>query len=78
MFGETKKDLVKGLGHVRNRLCVYGVDSTFCDCKYGISGDSHKHGGEKNGCPEVRMASALINAMTDKEFARICKRAKIF
>lgn len=78
MFGETKNELVLGLNNVRRGLCAYGIHAGFCDCKYGINDDSHKHGGEKNGCPEVRMASALINAMTDKEFARICKRAKIF
>jgi len=50
---------------------------SMCDCKYGKNNDSPTNGEYFNGCPEIRMAKELIEVMTDKEFARLCNRAKI-
>jgi len=43
----------------KNRICAYAGNR--CDCKFGIEEEaSNKYGGEKNGCPEMRV---LINIL---------------
>jgi hypothetical protein len=72
-------ELARVIARVQRHLCAYCHDksgdstSGFCDCKYGgehVGGQSH----EDNGCPEMREAFAVINAMTDEEYEKINQR----
>ena len=72
MFGVTQEKLVAGLSAHQSAICGYGPHAATCDCKYGA-----KHKGEQCGCPEVRMASALISKLTEKQFESACKKAGI-
>ena len=45
-----------------------------CDCKYGLgAGGNH---GEVNGCPEMRMATAIVENLTESEWARVIARVR--
>lgn len=78
MFMQEKDVLLSGIAAVGDAHCCYlgGPDwqSRRCDCKYGV-GDPHKGGSEVTGCPELREAYALIDAMTEHEFTRLVKRS---
>lgn len=79
MFGISKDRLCNSLQMIRKKLCSYSHQP--CDCKYINDNmkasdicNGHENG---SGCPEVSMAYAIINAMTDSEFNKICDRTKI-
>ena len=75
LFGIRQADLIKNLRQMGDRICSYGPLGQWprrCDCKYGATGE-----GEESGCPELALATTLINAMTPAEFKRIAKRAKV-
>ena len=77
MFGIPKDDLVRNLEKIRLQRCAYS-SSNFCDCKYGNPLDEPSIMSETfSGCPEIGMAKRMFECMTEKEFARICKRAGI-
>jgi hypothetical protein len=86
MFGVSKKELLEGIANLRKRICLY--DCPTCDCKYGhqwpedhveqlkqrfkVYADS-----EQTGCPELRQAYALLNALTEEEFDNLCRKTYI-
>jgi hypothetical protein len=88
MFGVSKEELLQGMENLRKRICHY--DGPTCDCKYGhqwpedtleqlrqrlnISTDSDS---EQTGCPELRQAYALLNALTEEEFDNLCRKTYI-
>jgi len=77
MFGIDKEELAINLEKIRLQRCAYGGVS-YCDCKYGHPDGEPNHMSETfSGCPEISMATQMIEFMTQKEFERICKRAKI-
>lgn len=76
MFGVNRNDLIEGLKVIKKRRCAYS--GAKCDCKYGVNDKTFNNGGsEQTGCPEISEAINLIQAMTDKEFEFISKRAGI-
>lgn len=75
MFGIDRARLARNLGLIGARLCGYGGRG-LCDCKYALQPSDVGHG-EYCGCPEVGMARQMVEAMTDKEFDRIAKRAGV-
>lgn len=71
----NKKIMLKALGKVREKVCVYNGD--ICDCKYGIHQKKDLRSyGEVSGCPEMRTIIAVVENMTDFEYNRIIKRMK--
>jgi len=71
----NKKIMLKALGKVREKVCVYNGD--ICDCKYGIHQKKDLRSyGEVSGCPEMRTVIAVVENMTDFEYNRIIKRMK--
>ena len=84
MFGIDKKTLVYNLEKVRVKKCccysgtpdIPGYGST-CDCKYGVDINAPQCMTEHNGCPELRLARILLEAMTEEEYADLTKRAKV-
>lgn len=72
-FGIKKEFLVRNLSKISKSVCCYMGDS--CDCKY-LSGESEVGRGETTGCPETKLAAAIINGMTDEEYERFLKKAK--
>lgn len=79
MFGTSKEKLLNTLRILRKeRACCYGgsMSEELCDCKYS-NGKLGAQWDEANGCPELRMSIKLIEAMTEDEFANLCKKAGI-
>jgi len=84
MFGVAKERLVNVLALLQHSRCAYGSSvkepTQRCDCKY-VAKDAETLGrfGSESGstCPELSMAYAIINSMTDREYERFCKRAGI-
>ncbi len=79
MIGQ--EELASNLIKVQRTLCAYDgypfVEAEMpkkapdtCDCKYGVRNIKC----ETNGCPEVRLAQAIIEGMTDSEYKRIINR----
>lgn len=76
----SQDELAKNLIKLQRTLCAYdGFPFEFvmprkapdtCDCKYGVKNLTC----ETNGCPEVRLAQAIIDGMTDSEYKRILNR----
>lgn len=82
MFITDRESVKEVIRILQRKHCVYdgygftNGDSNpppFCDCKFGMTKNSHSHG-EKNGCPELRCVVELLEAMTDEEFTKILKR----
>lgn len=75
MFIGSREEIARALRLIGAEHCVYagGWDKAhpFCDCKYGYMGD---HRGEQSGCPEIRAAVSVIEAMSDDEWANIARR----
>jgi hypothetical protein len=71
---KNRKDLKQFVDNVQAFLCSYYDKvvgpSGFCDCKYGADKIGNK-GEEGNGCPEMRIVSAIIDSMTDEEYRSI-------
>ncbi len=77
MFGINKYDLAINLEKIRLQRCAYS-SANFCDCKYGRENEEPNTMSESfSGCPEINQAKRLLEVMTGKEFARLCKRAGI-
>ena len=78
-FGISQDQLVENLEKIRNRkLCVYTNSSRGCDCKFGHHGEEPTRMSESfSGCPEVRQAMKIIDALTSEEFIELCNNAKI-
>ena len=74
MFLGKRKEVLKVLKIMGNKLCVYAGTPwpRYCDCKYG--GPSERPGDEDNGCPELASIYAVVSLMTDLEWADIAKR----
>lgn len=56
-------DLIDLLTDEQARRCTYATregDGRTCDCKFTFPG--HPHGGEQNGCPEMRSAIWALQA----------------
>jgi len=72
-------DLVSSLERIRKKLCAYMGD--FCDCKFMTNEDPDddicRLSERGSGCPEIRCAFMLIEAMTPAELHKIGKRAGI-
>lgn len=74
----SKEELIVALKKIQGKLCAYGPrkedgSTSFCDCKYGgtdVGGNSE----DGNGCPEMRTAKAIIEALTPFEYEMICGR----
>ena len=81
MFGVSQSELIEQLHRLQRTLCYHDPypdrpnegPPPFCDCKYGADDLD----GECTGCPEVRMAMWIIDAMTPEEFEEITERANI-
>ena len=80
MFGCSKESLIKALININKAHCAYNngnMDLGRCDCKYG-AGEKYNPNSEKgNGCCEIKVATKLINCMTDEEYKTFCKRGGI-
>lgn len=70
------KKLAKIIETIRkNRVCAYHGER--CDCKYGADRLEQFGGESGNGCPEMRVVSAILERMTNAEIKRILKRKKV-
>lgn len=67
-----KDTVAKVLEKMRKKLCMYRSQSR-CDCKY--TKETNRTTGEETGCPELRCAIALLEAMTDAEYEKISFRS---
>jgi hypothetical protein len=65
-----RASVVEGLKELRRSVCGYlHSDDTPCDCKYGIGCDPDEpKNGEENGCPELRTAIIILEAMSGTEY----------
>ena len=82
----TDKDsILKAVRAAQRTACCYDVFGKSreaiamgppgtCDCKYGGGNLEHRTGGEETGCPELRDAHAVLEALTSFEFARVQRR----
>ena len=76
MFGINQSELLDGLSNLQERICGYCGPT--CDCKYGIEKIKNPiekmqyNTSEQTGCPEVRQAMAMIQALTNDEFNDLC------
>lgn len=82
MFGITQEKLLIGLTQVNKQLCDYTLAekhlASRCDCKFGIQLNKLKQSsGEENGCPEVRLASKLLAALSVAEYKALAVKAGI-
>lgn len=82
MFGVSQRELIEGLEKTRKGVCAYM--STTCDCKYGgpeindyIGGINHRKSGEQTGCPEIRMAIAMLSNLSPDEFRDLAMKSGI-
>ncbi len=79
MFGVKQKRLVTSVAKLMARCCAYIGDR--CDCKFMAEStpeNSIMTGSETgSGCPELRMITYMLAAMTEQEFNAISKRAGI-
>lgn len=65
-----REDLITNLEKARVRLCSYVNSENFCDCKFGVEGGFS----EGTGCPEVRTAMSILEAMTDDQYGMLVQR----
>ena len=80
----SKTELTDAVRRVNSFICVYarkpGRVPSFCDCKYGV-GRFHTgevdwaRVGEVTGCPEMRLLTAILEAMTEQELDDLVERA---
>lgn len=76
---QSQRQLIRAVRRLQRQVCTYDVFKTdqtakppnTCDCKYGVS---LQPGSEETGCPELREVLAILQAMDEKEFERICQR----
>ena len=73
MFGIKRNQLTSSLKKISKSVCCYMGDN--CDCKY-LSEDSDVGSGETTGCPETKLAAAILDGMTDEEYEKFLKKAK--
>lgn len=80
---QSKEELWKAVRLARKHVCAYAnplenpldaKEHFGCDCKYGLTAVGGM-GEQGNGCPELREVEALFQAMTPREFERLCARA---
>jgi len=76
-----KQIIADALLVVQKHQCVYRREGhpppKTCDCKYGVTEESiAKPSVENRGCPELRMAAAVIEAMTPNEYEAIVTRLR--
>ncbi len=74
MFGIEKDKLVATLQKIRDKICTYSPALNYCDCKYTDEPNLGRKGGEGTGCCEVRLASQIINSMTEEEYQNFLRR----
>lgn len=84
MFYGTRELVKNTITKLRDELCCYFGPT--CDCKYGYEGgwgipkeptNKKKRGwvaSEKTACPELRCVMALLENITDEEYAEILRR----
>jgi len=65
-----REDLIENLKKVRSQLCCYVNSESFCDCKFGVEGGFL----EGTGCPEIRTAMSILEAMTDEQYGVLVQR----
>lgn len=78
MFSTNKATLLAGLRRLHAMRCDYcsnpaEVTTARCDCKYGFGFADRPD--ERNGCPELRMATFMLEALTPIEWDDLLKRA---
>jgi len=76
-FGIKQQHLLKNLEKLRKQRCAYLGER--CDCKYlkdEEDADFH-YLDETNGCPEIRMAAAMLAALSEEEFNELAKKSGI-
>lgn len=79
MFFRDKDKILSVIKNIRRHRCCVYISEDFCDCKFGGEDISRLfHGGESNGCPELRVVISLLNKMTDKEYQRILNRKSYY
>lgn len=76
MFVLERKKLLSQIIKMQRSACSYDnmlrdEPAPVCDCKYGID---NAPSGERNGCPELRNVTRLLEAMTDKEYEKFMKK----
>jgi len=69
-----REDLIVNLEKVRSRLCSYVNSENFCDCKFGVE----RGFSEGTGCPEVRTAMNILEAMTDEQYGVLVQRIESY
>jgi hypothetical protein len=81
-FGINRKELINNLEIIRKHLCSYSTN--ICDCKYGPNlkpkADlilSSFENTESTGCPEIRQVISILSVLTDREFNKLVRKAKI-
>lgn len=76
-----KQIIADALLVIQKHQCAYRREGhpppKTCDCKYGVTEESiAKPSVENRGCPELRMAAAVIEAMTPNEYEAIVTRLR--
>jgi hypothetical protein len=77
----NRLNIVHGLRVVNIKQCSYSDSNTpnlasRCDCKYiNQSEELEGLGGERTGCCELRMATFILEEMTDREYDLAVERA---
>ena len=68
-----KKELIKNIKRMRERLCAY--KGNICDCKY--IKDSSKHicsmSEDGSGCPELRTVIYLLSNLKNEDYLNLMK-----
>jgi len=65
-----REDLITNLGKIRSWLCGYVNSENFCDCKFGVE----RGFSESTGCPEIRTAMSMLEAMTDEQYGALVQQ----
>ena len=75
----SKKEIISAIMRLGAQHCAYSLTdkgwSVFCDCKYGYGEGGSDHGGEVNGCPELRTILALLENMPEWQFKLLTENA---
>ena len=81
MFAVDKNKLSQTIHILQRKSCSYDMGNleqdppSFCDCKYGWSGERKSLASESNSCPELRLVHKLLETMTEEEYQDLVRRA---
>jgi len=71
----TKEELAERLETIAQFYCCYRARSgQMCDCKYLNPGEKMERTREASGCPEIKLARAVIMALSQRDFDKAVRR----